>query len=459
MTLKFLKQTKIFLLLIVVFFSNSRAQDLPKPKGIIVDKVAAVVGKNLILASDIENQYSQALSSGETPPPKCSVLEELLFTKLLVHQAEVDSIEIPEKQVQQELDQRMRYYVAQVGSEEKLEEYYGKSIAQLKEDFKEDVREMLLARQVQQGITADVKVTPSEVRTMFNSFSVDSLPLLNAEMEIAQVVKKIEVNEDEKNIVREKIRKIRDRIVDGEDFATLAVLYSEDTESAKRGGELGFVGRNDLVPEFAAEAFNLKGKEISRIVESQFGFHIIQLIKRRGEMINVRHILISPKFSSADLKKAQLELDSIKNQIASGKITFEEAALKFSDDTETKLNGGLLINPATGTTKFDVAEIEPGLFFILDKLKLGEVSDVTKQAGSDNKPAFKLLTIKSKSEPHRANLKDDYQRLQNIALQQKQAKTVNTWINKKRKQSYIKVTEEYMGCQFRNTWFDKEKQQ
>jgi peptidyl-prolyl cis-trans isomerase SurA len=458
MTLKFLKQTKIFLL-IVVFFSNSRAQDLPKPKGIIVDKVAAVVGKNLILASDIENQYSQALSSGETPPPKCSVLEELLFTKLLVHQAEVDSIEIPEKQVQQELDQRMRYYVAQVGSEEKLEEYYGKSIAQLKEDFKEDVREMLLARQVQQGITADVKVTPSEVRTMFNSFSVDSLPLLNAEMEIAQVVKKIEVNEDEKNIVREKIRKIRDRIVDGEDFATLAVLYSEDTESAKRGGELGFVGRNDLVPEFAAEAFNLKGKEISRIVESQFGFHIIQLIKRRGEMINVRHILISPKFSSADLKKAQLELDSIKNQIASGKITFEEAALKFSDDAETKLNGGLLINPATGTTKFDVAEIEPGLFFILDKLKLGEVSDVTKQAGSDNKPAFKLLTIKSKSEPHRANLKDDYQRLQNIALQQKQAKTVNTWINKKRKQSYIKVTEEYMGCQFRNTWFDKEKQQ
>jgi peptidyl-prolyl cis-trans isomerase SurA len=318
---------------------------------------------------------------------------------------------------------------------------------------------MLLARQVQQGITADVKVTPSEVSTIFNSFSVDSLPLLNAEMEIAQVVKKIEVNEDEKNIVREKIRKIRDRIVDGEDFATLAVLYSEDTESAKRGGELGFVGRNDLVPEFAAEAFNLKGKEISRIVESQFGFHIIQLIKRRGEMINVRHILISPKFSSADLKKAQLELDSIKNQIASGKITFEEAALKFSDDTETKLNGGLLINPATGTTKFDVAEIEPGLFFILDKLKLGEVSDVTKQAGSDNKPAFKLLTIKSKSEPHRANLKDDYQRLQNIALQQKQAKTVNTWINKKRKQSYIKVTEEYMGCQFRNTWFDKEKQQ
>lgn len=459
MTLRFLKQSKIFLLLILVFFSNSQAQDLPKPKGIIVDKVAAVVGKNLILASDIENQYSQALSSGETPPPKCAVLEELLFTKLLVHQAEVDSIEIPEKQVQQELDQRMRYYVAQVGSEEKLEEYYGKSIAQLKEDFKEDVREMLLARQVQQGITADIKVTPSEVRTMFNSFSVDSLPLLNAEMEIAQIVKKIEVNEDEKNIVREKIRKIRDRIVDGEDFATLAVLYSEDTESAKRGGELGFVGRNDLVPEFAAEAFNLKGKEISRIVESQFGFHIIQLIKRRGEMINVRHILVSPKFSSTDIKKAQLELDSIRNQIVSGKITFEEAAIKFSDDSETKLNGGLLINPATGTTKFDVAEIEPGLFFILDKLKLGEISDVTKQAGSDNKPAFKLLKIKSKSEPHRANLKDDYQRLQNIALQQKQAKAVNTWINKKRKQSYIKITEEYMGCQFRNTWFDKDKQQ
>jgi peptidyl-prolyl cis-trans isomerase SurA len=456
---KFFKLSTIHLFISILLLSFANAQDVPKSKGIVVDKVAAVVGKNLILASDIENQYSQALSSGENPPPKCAVLEELLFTKLLVHQSEIDSIEIPEKQVQQELDQRMRYYVAQVGSEEKLEEYYGKSIAQLKEDFKDDVREMLLARQVQQGITADIKVTPAEVRTMFNSFSVDSLPLLNAEMEIAQVVKKIGVNEEEKNNVREKIKKIRDRILSGEDFETLAILYSEDTESAKRGGELGFVGRNDLVPEFAAEAFNLKGKEISKIVESQFGFHIIQLIKRRGEMINVRHILISPKFSSTDIKNSQLQLDSVRNLIVEGKITFEEAALKFSDDEETKLNGGLIINPATGTTKFDVAEIEPGLFFILDKLKIGEVSDVSKQSGSDNKPVFKLLMIKTKSVPHRANLKDDYQRLQNIALQQKQAKAVNTWINKKRKLSYIKITEDYMGCEFKNTWFDKDKQQ
>ena len=459
MKLKFLKTNRILLVFCVLFFIKTKAQETNLPKGTIVDKVAAVVGKNLILVSDIENQYSQALSSGETPPPKCAVLEELLFTKLLVHQSEVDSIEIPEKQVQQELDQRMRYYVAQVGSEEKLEEYYGKSIAQLKEDFKEDVREMLLARQVQQGITADTKVTPAEVRAMFNSFPSDSLPLLNAEMEIAQIVKKIDVNEEEKNNVKEKIRKIRDRIVAGEDFATLAVLYSEDTESAKRGGELGFVGRNDLVPEFAAEAFNLKGKEISRIVESQFGFHIIQLIKRRGEMINVRHILISPKFSSTDIKNAQHELDSVRKQIVDGNITFELAAQKFSDDDETKLNGGLILNPATGTTKFDVAEIEPSLFFILDKLKIGEISEVSKQAGSDNKPVFKLLMIKSKSEPHRANLKDDYQRLQNIALQQKQAKAVNTWINKKRKLTYIKITEDFMDCQFKNTWFDKEKQQ
>lgn len=451
-------RNKLFFLSFFIF-SNSLVLLAQPNHGAVIDKVAAVVGKNLILSSDIENQYNQAISSGENPPPKCSVLEELLFTKLLVHQAEIDSIDIPEKQVQQELDQRMRYYVSQIGSEEKLEEYYGKSIAQLKEEFRDDVREMLMARQVQSGITSDIKVSPAEVRAMFNTFPKDSLPLLNAEMEIGQIVKKIEVNEEEKQNVREKIKKIRDRIVSGEDFATLAVLYSEDTESAKRGGELGFVGRNDLVPEFSAEAFNLKGKEISRIIESQFGFHIIQLIQRRGEMINVRHILMSPKYSSVDVRKAQTQLDSIRTLILEKKYTFEEAAQKFSDDSDTKLNGGLILNPSTGTTKFDVAEIEPSMFFVVDKLKLGEVSEVTKLTGADNKPVFKLLMIKTKSEPHQANLKDDYQRLQAITMNQKQAKALSDWINKKRKQSYIRISDEYINCTFKNTWFDKEKQQ
>ena len=265
------------------------------------------------------------------------------------------------------------------------------------------------------------------------------------------------VNGDSKK-AKERADSLKTAIKGGKKFEDLAKVFSKDPGSGAKGGDLGWFKEGMMVKPFNDACFEGKKGDL-QIVESQFGFHIIQLIKRRGEMINVRHILISPKFSSTDIKKAQLELDSIRNQIVLGTISFEEAALKFSKDEETKLNGGLLINPATGTTKFDVAEIEPGLFFILDKLKLGEVSDVTKQAGSDNKPAFKLLKIKSKSEPHRANLKDDYQRLQNIALQQKQAKVVNTWINKKRKQSYIKITEEYMGCQFRNTWFDKEKQQ
>lgn len=424
-------------------------------KEIIIDKVSAVIGKNLILMSDVENEYSQLELSGSTPTSKCAVLEELLFNKLLVHQAEIDSVEISDKQVQAELDQRMRYYTAQVGGEDKLEEYYGKSIAELKEEFRKDVKEMLLARKVQEGITADVKVSPADVRTFYFKFNKDSLPFVNSEIEIQQIVKKPVANQEEKKKIRERIEKIRERIISGEDFATLAVLYSEDVESAKRGGELGFVGRTDLVPEFAAEAFNLKGAEVSKIVESQFGFHIIQLIKRRGEMINVRHILLSPKSSSGDIRKAQAELDSIRGLIVSGAMSFEEAAQKFSDDEETKLSGGVMINPSSGTTKFDVKELDPAVFFVIDKIKLGEVSEVSKFSTMDNKPMYKILKIKSKSEPHRINLKDDYQKLQSMALMQKQSKAVNDWINKKRKLTYIRISEEFINCNFRNTWFDK----
>jgi peptidyl-prolyl cis-trans isomerase SurA len=356
--------------------------------------------------------------------------------------------------VQQELDQRMNYYVSQLGSEEKLEEYMGKSIGQLKEEFREDVRKLLLARQEQAKITGDTKVNPSEVRAFFNSIPADSLPLLNAEVELATITKKPPVNQEEKMRVKGKLEKIRDRIEAGEDFATMSVLYSEDVESAKRGGELGYVGRNDLVPEFSAEAFNLKGKEVSRIVETTFGYHIIQLIGRRGEMINVRHILLIPKTSSADLLKGQQQLDSIKILIQTQKISFDSAAYRYSDDEDTKRNGGRLINPATGTSRFDVTELDPQLFFAVDKLSIGEVSAPIKVSEPGGKVAYRMLKLVSKSAPHRANLKDDYQRVQIICQTQKQNKVINDWIRKKRRTTYVRINAEFSECNFKHPWFE-----
>lgn len=438
-------------LLIALLFTNILfAQD----SEIVINKVVAVVGNNLILHSDIESEYMQYLAQGNEPDHdvKCSILEELLFQKLLVNQAELDSVEVSEGQIEQELDQRIRYFIAQIGSEQKLEEYYGKSILQIKNDFKSDVKKLLLARTMKGKITNDIKVTPNDVRAYFNSIPVDSLPFINSEVEVAQIVKTPPISESEKKYVREKLEGLRDRIMRGEDFATLAVLYSEDPGSAKKSGELGYVKRNELVSEFAAEAFSLKGKEVSKVVETQFGFHIIQLIDRRGEEVNVRHILLTPKTNSSDLMKALQQIDSIKNLIIAGKYTFAEAALKFSDDKETKYNNGLIINPSTGTTRFEMDELDPQLFFVIDKMVINDISEPVKLMSSDNKASYKLVQLKSRTTPHKANLKDDYQRVQQIALVQKQNKQVDAWIKKKVNTTYIRIDDELIGCDFSHSW-------
>jgi peptidyl-prolyl cis-trans isomerase SurA len=420
----------------------------------VVDKIVAVVGSNLILMSDIESEYRQFVTQGypEGDETRCSVLEELLFQRLLINQAGLDSIEVTEPQIEGELEQRIQYFVRQLGSEQKLEEYYGKSINQIKDDFRGDIRKLLLARSMQGKITADIKVTPADVRAYFNSIPVDSLPFLNSEVEVGQIMKKPPISEQEKTRVKEKLNDLRERIIKGEDFATLAVLYSEDPGSAKDGGELGLLNRNELVPEFAAEAFTLKGKEVSKIVESPFGYHIIQLITRKGELINVRHILLTPKTSGADLYKAQSFCDSVLKLIKMDSISFTNAALKFSDDNESKNNGGIIPNPQTGSSKFETAELDQTLFFTIDKLKVGEISEPVIMQTPDGKKAYRLLYLKSRSEPHRANLKDDYQRVQNIALTLKQSKTIDTWIKNKLKTTFVKIDEAYKSCNFKHDW-------
>jgi len=448
---------RFFVVAIFVFsVVNQSSAQSKKGEGVLIDRIVSIVGGNPILQSDVENEYNQMVMQGANAVSlsKCSVLEEMMFNKLLVHQSELDSVEISDAQIQGELDQRMHYYIQQIGSEQKLEEYMGKSIAELKEEYRGDIKKMLLARNVQQKIISDVKVTPGDVRAYFNTIPKDSLPRINAEYEIQQIVKRPPVGEKEKKAVKEKIEKIRERIKNGEDFGALAVLYSEDVESAKRSGELGLVARTDLVSEFSAAAFSLKGKEISQVIETQFGYHVIQLIERRGEMINVRHILLIPKVSTAEILKSQQQLDSVYTKISEGKMTFEEAAEKYSDDENGKTSGGLMINPQSGTSNFEVEELDPNSFFVIDKLKVGEVSTPTKLPTQDGKQVYKLIKLKSRSTPHVANLREDYQRISNIALQLKQNKAINDWITKKRKNVYVKIDEEFATCQFKHVWVD-----
>jgi len=448
---------RFFVVAIFVFsVVNQSSAQSKKGEGVLIDRIVSIVGGNPILQSDVENEYNQMVMQGANAVSlsKCSVLEEMMFNKLLVHQSELDSVEISDAQIQGELDQRMHYYIQQIGSEQKLEEYMGKSIAELKEEYRGDIKKMLLARNVQQKIISDVKVTPGDVRAYFNTIPKDSLPRINAEYEIQQIVKRPPVGEKEKKAVKEKIEKIRERIKNGEDFGALAVLYSEDVESAKRSGELGLVARTDLVSEFSAAAFSLKGKEISQVIETQFGYHVIQLIERRGEMINVRHILLIPKVSTAEILKSQQQLDSVYTKISEGKMTFEEAAEKYSDDENGKTSGGLMINPQSGTSNFEVEELDPNSFFVIDKLKVGEVSTPTKLPTQDGKQVYKLIKLKSRSTPHVANLREDYQRISNIALQLKQNKAINEWITKKRKNVYVKIDEEFATCQFKHVWVD-----
>ena len=289
----------------------------------------AVVGNNIILRSDIEKNYNQALAQGEAPSNdmKCYIFDQLLVQKLLINQAAIDSVTVSDNQVETELDKRMRYFIKQIGSQEKLEEYFHSTIVQLKDELRTNIRDQITVQTMQQKITKDITASPNDVRHFFQSIPKDSVPYIPAEMEIAQIVKRPPISAEEKKAVRAQLEDYRQTIINGGDFAVYAALYSEDKGTAKRGGELGFFERGSMVPEFEAAAFNLKPGEISQIVETKFGFHILQLIERRGEQINVRHILLQPKISDADINKTVELLDSIRQKINEGAITFEDAAL------------------------------------------------------------------------------------------------------------------------------------
>ncbi|MBR7023965.1 MAG: peptidylprolyl isomerase [Bacteroidales bacterium] len=431
----------------------------------VIDKVVAVVGKNIILQSDIENQYIQyrvqGLAAGTGKEIRSRILEDLLLQKLMLNQAEMDSITVTDDQVEADMEQRIRYFIARIGSQEKLEEQFGKSMAEIKDEVRQARRDQMLQEQVQAKIMQNVTVTPKEVKDFFRDIPKDSLPTISPSYEIVQIVKRPPVSIDEKLQVKDRLYQIRKRILEGESsFSTMAVLYSEDPGSARQGGELGFAGKGVYATEFENVAFNLRDGEISDVVETEFGFHIIQLIERRGETINCRHILLTAKVPVEALEKAQNQLDSVAQLIRNGDMTFEEACKKFSDD-DSKSNGGYLTNAVSGGNWLslqDLQELEgsypeyKNLAFVISRLNVGEVSDPLPMTTNENNDAFRLVMVKRKTEAHQANLKDDYNLIQNWALGQKRQEAIGKWVKDKAAKAYIRLDENYKNNDFYYDW-------
>ncbi|MBU46843.1 MAG: hypothetical protein CMD28_05360 [Flavobacteriales bacterium] len=418
-----------------------------------IDKIEAIIGDEIVLTSEIESQYLQYLSQNYTNSEevKCEIIEDILFQKLLVNQAKMDSVVVNDEDIESEITKRMYYFKSQLGSTEKVEEYFGKSKIEIEQELGKVVRGQFLAQKVQSSITSDVKVTPAEVRDFFNKQSESNIPQVPSKVEFAQIIIKPEISNEQKEKLRIRLNKFRERVYNGEDFKMLATLYSDDLGSASKGGELGFVNRGELVPEFERAAFRLKEGEISEVVQSKYGFHIIQLIQRRGNQINVRHILLKTKVSSTALYQAKIKTEEIEKEIKDGQITFNDAVTKYSDD-ESKNNGGLLLNSSTMSAMHIIDEMDPALKYTVEKLTVDDISSPILIKMPDEKQAYQILKLNKKIEAHPANLIDDFSMIKDLAQNiKKQDKLIN-WIQKTINKTYIKINNGILNCTFKNKW-------
>ena len=424
----------------------------------IIDGVMAVVGANIVLKSEVEAQYlqfrMQGNIKGSPEKVKCQIFETLLFQKLMLNQSQIDSVKVNDIQVEAEMDRRLRYLLQQAGSQEKLEEYYQKSMVEFKNEMRDVIKEQMMIETTQQKITKDVTVTPSEVKAFYKKLPKDSIPEVSSEYEIGMIVKNPVMGEEEKEAVKVKLKSFKERIKNGDDFATLAILYSEDPGSSKKGGELGLFKRGEMRTEFEAAAFRLKPGEVSDIVETADGFHIIQMIERKGEYINVRHILLQPKFSIQSLNQAKSFLDSVGTLIRSKKVVFADAVAKFSDDP-SRNNGGLIINGATGNSRFEASQLDPKIFLVVDKMKVGEISQAVIYKSDRGKDEYRVYYLKERTVPHKANPEQDYAKLQQWALDSKKNDVIDEWIKQKITKTYISIKEPYTHCEFQRVWQKK----
>lgn len=449
-----IKKTVFALIVSMLILNTSlKAQE----QDVVIDKVVAVVGKNIVKLSDIEGAYNQirrqqGISNAQMY--RCQILENMLLSKLLVHKGEVDSVEVTDDEVEEQVTYYLNMELKQYGSKEALRNAIGRSYDELHDIYFDILKERYLAQRVEYSLTENVKVTPGEVRQFFESIPQDSLPDVEEEYELAEISLKPKVSVTERERVKLELAQLRERVLKGEKFAMLAALYSEDPGSANKGGELGFFTRGEMVSEFESAAFALQPGEVSPIIETQLGFHIIQLIERRGNTINCRHILMIPKVSSDDLLQARIRLDSIANQIRLGNLTFEQAARDFSDGS-TRLQGGLLANPLSGSNRFYRSNLKdqfPGIS--IATMEEGEISNATSFKTDANQDAYRIIKVLRHIPAHKANMIDDYDKLYNAALNKAQQAKVQDWAQRQIRNTYIHIDDELKDCTFQLDWFD-----
>lgn len=415
---------------------------------ILLDEIDAIVNDKIILRSDIENQLDLLNLRGvDETENRCLLMQQLINNKLLTTQALRDSLPLSSDEVEDELNRKINYFISVAGSQEAFEEYYHKTVEQIKDDYREDIKEQMLAARMRNKILEDLKVTPSEVKSYFDLISKDSLPYFNATVEIQQIVMKPRVSNEQEIAAREKAEDLLKRLKAGESFDLLAGLYSDDLGSAQQGGLLDWAPRGTFVKEFEAAAFKLKDGEISDIVQTPFGYHILQLVERRGDMIQVKHILKRPMTTSKDAEYSQLKLDSVRNDIINNKITFFDAVKEYSEDKQSKGVGGFILNNETGSTILEVNNIDPELYRLIDTMQVGNITAPIMFQGDDGTPAFRIVKLVSKTEPHIADIKIDYDKIQNAARADKETQILDKWYAKNLKKTYLLITDNYKDCE------------
>lgn len=439
----------------ILFFSCISEASLAQDK--IIDQVVAVVGSNIIMKSDIEGMYLQQQAQGMTSDGdmKCEILEDFLVEKLLLAEAELDTtIEASDSQINQSLDQRIQYFVQHLGSEKAVEDYFKKPITQIKADLEEVIRNQSLTGQMQGKIVDNVLLTPSEVRYHFRNMKSAEIPIIESQVEYAQITVHPPISLEQENEIKLRLRGFKKRIEEGENFATLAVLYSEGP-SAANGGELGYMGRAQLDKNYASSAFNLKGDRVSNVVKSEFGYHIIQLVDRKGERVNTRHIILKPQASPEAIEEAKTRLDTMANFIRKGDFSFSDGAKRYSFDKNSRNSGGSVINPETMSTKWKKAELAPDVSKIINGLKVNEISDPFKTIDDKQRTVFKIIKLVNRSDQHSANLTEDYQMISDLYLANKKEKAMNSWISKQQAKTYIRIDDSYVNCNFKFTGWIK----
>ncbi|WP_262247624.1 peptidylprolyl isomerase [Parapedobacter soli] len=429
----------------------------------VIDRVAAVVGSNIILESEIEMQYAQYLAQGNKASNdfKCYILQQQLTQKLLAQQAIIDSIEVSEGEVDDNINARLRYMSSQAGGQERLEQFLNRSLLQYKEEMRPSVYEQLKANKMQQNIVSGIDVTPLEVRRYFESLDTDSLPYFGTEVEVGELVVFPKLTREEKQQFRDRAEELRQQVVDGSDFATIARLYSQDGGSAPYGGDLGFNTRDGFVKEFSAVAFRLKPGEVSPVFESEFGFHFLEVLERRGEEVRTRHVLIQIKPTQASLERAKKHIDSIYDNVVNKKLDFYSAATLYSDNKETKYNGGMLLNlenQQSRTTLIPADKLDASIFTAIDTLEPGDYSRPAQFSDRTGKTGYRFTYLKSRTPPHQANLDVDFAKIKEAALQDKINRKLSEWFESRRQVTFIDINEAYHDCDDLKIWLKDKKE-